>query len=367
MILVGLGFTFLLGAIVGSFLNVAVSRLPLEKSLIWPSSRCGVCQQPIAWYDNIPLLSYWLLRGKCRTCRTVFSLQYFGVELATALGFAGLYYLEVVCNIHGWRVAFPAEQILGHAWPMWVGFAWHAALFSFLMVASVCDLGGREIPLRLTLTGTLIGVLGSALLPWPWPSTAALATPQSAFAPRAAWQLADGTLGLGIYAWPLWGPLPGCLAPGGNWQTGLATGVVGALVGTFMMRAIRSAFSFGLRKEALGLGDADLMMMAGSFLGWQMLPIALFLSVPFALVVGLLNMALRRDASLPFGPSLSLGILLTLLGWRWIGQSDQARFLFFGGGLLMTMTLVGGVFLFLSGFVFRYLRGGDEHGEDRDR
>ena len=90
---------FLIGASVGSFLNVCVYRLPLEKSVLWPGSRCGSCYQPIRWYDNIPLLSYWLLRGRCRDCGATFSARYFWIELLTALGFVGLFYIEVVRNV----------------------------------------------------------------------------------------------------------------------------------------------------------------------------------------------------------------------------------------------------------------------------
>src|SRR5947209_9795139 len=93
---------FVVGLVVGSFLNVCVARLPLEKSLLWPGSRCGTCFQPIGWYDNLPLVSYLWLRGKCRACGGAFSVRYFIVELATGLGFAGLFYLEVTQNIHQW-------------------------------------------------------------------------------------------------------------------------------------------------------------------------------------------------------------------------------------------------------------------------
>src|SRR5262249_50510800 len=79
----------------GSFINVCVSRLPYEKSLLWPGSRCGSCFQPIKLLDNIPLVSYWVLRGRCRTCGARFSIRYFLVELFTALAFAGLFYLDV--------------------------------------------------------------------------------------------------------------------------------------------------------------------------------------------------------------------------------------------------------------------------------
>ena len=216
---------FILGLIVGSFLNVAVARMPLEKSLIWPGSRCGVCQQPVRWYDNLPLLSYVWLRGRCRTCGVNFSPQYFFVELLTALGFVGLFYLEVVENIHDWPDPNHWQREFGwYPWSSWLGFIYHAILFSFLMAASVMDLNGREIPLPLTLTGTAIGLLGATLLPWPWPWTPAAATPAPGPGVPIGWEwaLPAGGLKEGIQPWPLWGPLPPLLAPGGNWQTGLA-------------------------------------------------------------------------------------------------------------------------------------------------
>src|SRR5437588_5566393 len=89
-------FVFMLGAIVGSLLNVCIYRIPLEKSIIWPGSRCSHCLQPIRWYHNLPLLSYLLLRGRCATCATRFSSRYFLVELLTGLAFVALFYLEVL-------------------------------------------------------------------------------------------------------------------------------------------------------------------------------------------------------------------------------------------------------------------------------
>jgi len=158
---------FVLGVVVGSFLNVAIARLPMQKSLLWPGSRCGQCYQAIRWYDNIPLISYLWLRGKCRTCGATFSMRYFFVELATGLGFVGLFYVEVVQNIHGWP-AFNAQIRQGiFPWQWWAGFLFHAALFSFLLAASVTDLAGREIPLSLTMTGAIVGLIGAVLMPWP--------------------------------------------------------------------------------------------------------------------------------------------------------------------------------------------------------
>src|SRR5258705_11933036 len=92
-------FFFLLGAVVGSGLNVCAYRLPYEKSILWPGSHCGHCYQAVRWYDNVPLVSYWLLRGRCRACGAPFSMRYFLVELFTGLAFSGLFYLEVADNV----------------------------------------------------------------------------------------------------------------------------------------------------------------------------------------------------------------------------------------------------------------------------
>src|SRR5262249_57556312 len=80
-------FVFLLGAVIGSLLNVCIARLPLEKSVIWPGSRCGHCLSRVRPWDNIPLVSYWLLGGRCRTCGHPFSFRYFVVEATPPLSF----------------------------------------------------------------------------------------------------------------------------------------------------------------------------------------------------------------------------------------------------------------------------------------
>ncbi len=347
-----LTFVFLVGASIGSFLNVAIARLPLEKSLLWPSSRCGACFQSIRWYDNIPLLSYLWLRGRCRNCGERFSVAYLLVELGTALGFVGLFLLEVVENVHGWPAGAPwAVRVGWFPWESIVSFAWHATLFSFLMVASVCDLKSREIPLQLTLTGTLIGLIGSALMPWPWPQANAVAPPPF------AWPTPTPPILEGIYAWPFWGPLPS-FAGEGEWLTGLLTGVCGALMGTFLLRITGFLFSSGLGKEALGLGDADLMMMAGAFLGWQMVLVAFFLSVIPALLFGIIQLVVRRDNSLPFGPSLSMGVMATCLAWQPIGAHVRPA-LFMGEVLFWGSGLCAGL-MFLLSLAMRLMRGKPE-------
>ncbi len=337
---------FLTGASIGSFLNVSIARLPLEKSVLWPSSRCGSCLQAIHWYDNIPVLSYLWLRGRCRACGQSYSVVYMLVELGTALAFVGLFWLEVIENVHGW----PGLPGL-FPWTSVVGFAWHALLLAFLIVASVCDLKSREIPLQLTLTGTLVGLIGSALMPWPWPHTVGIVLP--AMPPPFAFQDPMIPLHQGIYAWPFWGPLP-AWAGAGAWQTGLITGVIGALVGTFLLRSVGFLFSKGLGKEALGLGDADLMMMAGAFMGWQIVVVAFFLSVFPALLFGIIQLIVRRDNASPFGPSLALTLMAVSLAWGSIGPSVRPAF--FWGAVLFWAVVLGAGILFLTSFALRLLR-----------
>ena len=108
-------------------------------------------------------------------------------------------------------------------------------------------------------------------------------------------------------------------APEANWQIGPGNRRGGALAGTFLVCAHRLPLQAGLGKEALGLGDADLMMMAGAFLGWQVVVVAFFLSVIPALLFGIIQVVVHRDNSLPFGPSLSIGVMATSLAWEPIG------------------------------------------------
>ena len=95
---VGILLAFVLGAMVGSFLNVCLYRFPRGESIFWPGSRCTRCLQPVRWFDNIPLLSYWVLRGRCRSCGLEFSSRYFWIELLTALGYAGLFGGEILLH-----------------------------------------------------------------------------------------------------------------------------------------------------------------------------------------------------------------------------------------------------------------------------
>jgi leader peptidase (prepilin peptidase)/N-methyltransferase len=372
---------FVLGAIIGSFLNVCIYRLPMEKSIFWPlTSHCMSCYRPIRAYDNIPLVSYWALGGRCRDCGQPYSIRFWLIELGTGLALAGLYWLEVVRNIHGLNA-----HVLGpdrFAAARWAAFGFHGVLLCFLIVATFSDFDHQMIPLPLTITGTLVGLIGSVLFPWPWPYTPAQAVVSSYT--DQPWNVISIQIRDALYPWPVWGPLPGWLQPGGNWKTGLATGLAGAFVGSFLLRAVRFLFGLGMGaaysdpKEvdeheiprgmgrrfvswfqrvggrALGLGDADLMMMCGSFLGWQPVVIAFVLGVGAGLVLGLIYLIFRRSHTLPFGPALAVGTMATILLWPRLGR--HFRMLFFDSFFMPWIALicVGG--LVIVTFLLRALR-----------
>jgi len=350
-----------LGAIAGSFLNVWIARLSFDKSVIWPlGSRCGNCFQAIRWYDNIPLLSYWLLRGRCRRCGASFSMRYFFVELFVAVGFPLLFYLEVIRNVHGLPAFKSAAFNLQHhlfgreSLPYLVFFLHRAILFCFLVAAAGCDLHSRTIPLSLTITGTIIGLLFAIALPWPWPSEVAASMPNLTDGITDWWMLEQGKMQkLGLHPWPVWGPLPKWLPPG-SWKLGLATGLVGALVGTFLLRSVKFLFEKGLGKEALGLGDADLMMMVGAFLGWQPVVIAFLMGGLVSLVIALPNVALRGDNEIPFGPGLAIGSMITWLAWSVIGVNLQP--LLFNAEIFGVFVAGCAAVLLLLSFGFRVLQ-----------
>jgi leader peptidase (prepilin peptidase)/N-methyltransferase len=355
-----LALVFVFGTAIGSFLNVCVARLPYERSILWPGSHCFSCFQPVRWYDNIPLLSYLLLRGRCRTCGARFSVRYFLVELFTGLAFVGLFYLDVVLNVID--IPFLSRRqvradIAGGAipWQAWVVFGHHAILLSFLIVTSLCDFADMEIPLSVTLTGTVVGLTLATLFAWPFPDEKAAVRPSLPFFP-----LNLPPLQAGLYPWPVWDPLPPWL-PEGSWQLGLVTGLAGALAGMVVLRAVRFLFGLGRGIEGLGVGDADLMMMAGAFVGWQPVVMSFFIATFPALFLGVLQLLRKGDQALPFGPPLALGVLLTLFLWPPIGRYIQP--LVFSPLYLGILSGMGAVCLLFMAFVLRLLRGRPAKGE----
>lgn len=138
---------FIVGSLIGSFLNVCIYRMPRDRSIVWPSSRCTSCSNPIRPWDNIPMLSFLLLGSKCRTCKAPISLRYPLVEALNALFYVFLF----------WR--------FGLHWP----FLIYALFSSALIVITFIDLDFQIIPDQISLPGIPLGLLaGSLILPDPF-------------------------------------------------------------------------------------------------------------------------------------------------------------------------------------------------------
>ena len=136
-------FAIIVGAFIGSFLNVCIIRLPKEESIVFPYSHCPQCNSPIKFYDNIPLISYLLLGGKCRTCRKPISFQYFLIEAVTML-----------CSLFLFLRFGPSFSFL-------VYFSFVAALITI----TVIDLYHQIIPDVISLPGIGVGLLASLFIP----------------------------------------------------------------------------------------------------------------------------------------------------------------------------------------------------------
>jgi leader peptidase (prepilin peptidase)/N-methyltransferase len=218
--------------------------------------------------------------------------------------------------------------------------------------------------LTLTVTGTLIGLIFATFCPWPWPNDPAIVAklsepimmPGGDVRPRNwSFDLKPGELTLGLYPWPVWGPVPSWL-DSHRWALGLVTGLTGAAVGMGLIRAVKFTFERGLGREALGLGDADLMMMAGAFLGWQPVAVAFFVGAIVSLPIGIVFRLVKKEHAFPFGPGLALGIMITVIFWRWIGP--VAQLYLFEEVLILVAVFVIAVGLFVGSIAVRFVGGG---------
>jgi len=255
----------LFGLLIGSFLNVCVYRLPQDLSVVRPRSYCPACDHPIAWYDNVPLLSYALLGGRCRHCKAAISVRYPAVELLTGALFV----------VFVWRLGPSLAAV-------------KFCLLSALLVGlTFSDLEARILPDEFTLGGTAAG-LGLA---WFVPV-------KDDIAQMLLWLA-------GVREDPHW--------------ASVAEALLGAIVpGLFLW--FGGWLYFKLRhREGLGLGDVKLVAMVGAFLG---LHGALLMLIAGSLAGSLIGYAYIRfthkDPStyeLPFGTFLGLaGIAVSLAG-----------------------------------------------------
>jgi len=240
------------GACVGSFLNVCIHRIPLRRSVVRPGSACPACGRPIAWYDNIPVLSFLLLRGRCRHCRAPIPPRYPLVEAATATLFALLFLRRG-----------PTPE-----------FVLQALLVAALVALMAIDARHQILPNVITLPGIAFGIL-----------TSPLRTDSSApvFDSIAGCALGYGLL-FGINALYRW------------WQA--ARGVPA-----------------GLRQDGIGQGDFKLLAMIGAFLGVRLVIFTLFFGAFSGALFGVTMMLVRGygwKSKLPYGVFLGGAAILGL-------------------------------------------------------
>jgi leader peptidase (prepilin peptidase)/N-methyltransferase len=151
-------FLFALAACVGSFLNVVIWRMPRGESIVFPGSHCPACGRGIHWYDNIPLLSWLVLRGHCRACKAPISPRYLVVEATTAVMVTGLY---------AWFYVFRMRQGAGEFLDTWPAWGAYAALFCGLLASSLVDIECWMIPLEVCWFVSLVGLVAAGAAPPP--------------------------------------------------------------------------------------------------------------------------------------------------------------------------------------------------------
>ena len=274
--------SFFIGAIVGSFLNVCIYRIPAERSVVFPGSTCA-CGKPIAWYHNIPILTWLLLRGRASCCGERFSVRYPAIELLTAILFCVT-----------WWIHPPVVAIIGFLF------------ISFLICATFIDLDHMIIPDRFSIGGMVIGVLIS------------IGFPQL--------HVVEG---------------PPIMR---NIEAGVLS-IIGALVGAGLVYWIAVLGEVILRKPAMGEGDVKFVGFIGAFCGWQGAVFAMFGGAFIGTIILLPLLILGRifgwkqkvptyddadevstaagsdecevvafGSQVPFGPMLALGGLVYFLG-----------------------------------------------------
>jgi leader peptidase (prepilin peptidase)/N-methyltransferase len=276
--LIGTIFAALLGLAFGSFLNVFVTRFPEDESIVAPRSHCRNCDHTLAWWENLPLISWILLRGRCRSCRSWIGLRYPIVELAVGL-------LWMAC---------------------WTRFGW--PLFS-------STINPGETPHA--LVHSLITFLGFALLCW---TLVALAVLDAEYFWLPDWLTLPGiALGFLFTLQQSWS--------GGNILHTLRNSLLAILAAAGLILFIRLAYWLVRRQEGMGLGDAKLMAMLAAWLGLggalESFALAIVGATVFALL-WLAVLAVRRNADewakmpLPLGTFLCAAALAEVFYPNWL-------------------------------------------------
>jgi leader peptidase (prepilin peptidase)/N-methyltransferase len=269
------GGAFLFGLVIGSFLNVVIHRLPRGESLLHPGSRCPACDAKIAPWDNVPLLAYLWLGGRCRRCRARIALRYPLVELLTGLVFAAIAFR------HGAAAMTP----------VWLAFA------AVMIAAAAIDFDHRIIPDEISIGGLLVAL---------------------ALVPAAQW--ADGASYGDALRRSALGAL---LGAGALWSVGFAHARIASALGRHFDHwpgegeaAPRpGSLDYWIWFPGVGFGDVKLLAMIGAVVG-PLGALETILAASLAgLVLGVAWACVTRQWSTPFGfaPALAAGALLVAL------------------------------------------------------
>lgn len=248
-----LAFAAIVGMLIGSFLNVCIYRLPRDLSVATPRSFCPGCGEPVAWFDNVPVVSYVVLRGRCRTCGQSIAWRYPVVEIVTGILFA----------LVGWRYGMTVAAL-----------KW-CVLEALVVALFWTDLEERLLPDELTIGGCIAGLAFAAVIGVP----GSLISLVLSGIPMPWRGLTGAVLGSLFLSMPVWG--------------------LGALWGK--VRKI----------EALGLGDVKLLSLIGAFLGVEAGLPALMIGAVSGLIAGVIYILVTKQSfrtyQLPFGSFLCLG------------------------------------------------------------
>ncbi len=242
---------FFFGAIIGSFLNVCIYRVPRDESIVRPGSRCTSCGNPVRFYDNIPVISYILLLGRCRYCKSKLSVRYPVIELLNAL-----LYVVVLMRFGP-----------GAPWVLLIYFVFVSALVVIFFI----DLDHQIIPNGITLPGIPLAlILGATVLPDPFLRQELL---------------------------------------------GLKAAVIGFLAGGGFFYLIAVVGKAIFKKDAMGGGDIKMMAMVGGLMGWKAVILTTFMGSLLGSIIGVALIQLKGrewGSRIPFGPYLALGALVSL-------------------------------------------------------
>ena len=260
-------FFFVLGACIGSFLNVVIYRVPNEMSL-FTSSACPNCKAAIKFYHNIPILGWLILGGKCSSCKGPISMRYPAIELLTALVFCLVY----------WQIGLTAF--------LPVALAFVAAMIALIFI----DAEHMILPNVITYPMFAIALIVRVVYPIVFP----------------AFVFSDTTLAPINY-------LHGYPA----WVVSLAGALFGALIGGGSLWAVGAIWKALRGVESMGLGDVKLLFGIGALLGWRLTLLTIFIGAFTGALVGVIVLSRQKDKNLqtqiPFGIFLGIGSIVALL------------------------------------------------------